>query len=419
VRIGLRQVSRVRTGRLITLALRSAAMGDVQSVDVLLPARYDASGHTRYHALWLLHGAGGDYRSWIQQGIERELGGLPVIAVMPSGSVPGLDGDYTDWSFHSSGAPAPGWESYHMRELLPFIDAHFPILPGPSGHAIAGISMGGGGATKYAAQYPGTFGYVATFSGEADPLLPLALSFQTPNCRWGSPAVHPALWRGNDSTDLAGNLRGVRVFIRSGTGRAGPFDGPAPPPRSVAGVVWGLRLAIEYGAHLENEDFVRALSGAGVTAVDVRFFPGSHFLPYWQRDTHELVAWLRASFRRPVRTPATISVRSIARSFSAWGWSFTVRRNVTEFLYVGVHGSTLTLTGSGQVSVSTPGTFTHGVTYVVSVGGHRRHVRADQTGALRFRVGLGPSHIADQTQFGPGATQGWRRARAVVVGRAG
>ena len=155
-RVGIREVGRTRHGRLLTLRLRSSAMGDVQPVDVILPPHYDGSGHTRYHVLYLLHGAGGDYQSWIDGHLTPRLGNLPVITVMPNGTEAGLDGDYTDWTAMAASdrRRAPAWETFHIRELLPFIDGHFPIIPGPAGHAVAGISMGGGGATKYAAEYP-------------------------------------------------------------------------------------------------------------------------------------------------------------------------------------------------------------------------------------------------------------------------
>ena len=109
--IGIREVSRTREGRLLTLQLRSAAMGDVEPVDVLLPPHYDASGRTRYHVLYLLHGAGGDYRSWIDGKLTPLLGNLPVITVMPNGSEHGHDGNYTDWTEMPVGdsARAPAW----------------------------------------------------------------------------------------------------------------------------------------------------------------------------------------------------------------------------------------------------------------------------------------------------------------------
>jgi S-formylglutathione hydrolase FrmB len=389
-RIGIREVSRVRHGRLITLQLRSSAMGDVQPVDVLLPPRYDASGRTRYHVLFLLHGAGGSYQSWIDGHLTPLLGNLPVITVMPNGTEHGLDGDYTDWTAMAAGDTrrAPDWETYHIRELLPFIDGHFPIVPGPAGHAIAGISMGGGGATKYAAEYPGTFGYVGTFSGEAHPLMPLALAVQAKNCRWGDPARDEVIWRDNDSADLAANLRGVRVFIRSGDGHPGPYDSPTPPKDPLAALIRNGQLAVEYGARLENLALLSGLRKVHAS-VDARFFHGSHSLPYWQRDMREFVAWLRGQFRHGPVVRRRFSVQSAHTFFSAWGWRFHAIRRVREFAYVTVTGNRLRVTGSGTFIVTSP----HGV---------------------RLRLRVGPSHTRQQTAFGPSARRGWRSATAVI-----
>src|SRR5215831_4171795 len=75
IHVGVTQVGRTRAGRLVTLRLRSRAMGDVQPVRVLLPKHYDASGRTRYPVLYLLHGAGGSYRSWLDDDhIDRQIG---------------------------------------------------------------------------------------------------------------------------------------------------------------------------------------------------------------------------------------------------------------------------------------------------------------------------------------------------------
>ena len=237
VPIGVTQVARSVDGRLVTLILRSRAMGNVQPVRVLLPVHYDRSGKTRYPVLYLLHGAGGSYRSWLDDDhIDRELGDMPVIAVMPNGSQGEgsayRNGGYSDWfgTPPDGSADAPAWESFHIRELVGFIDAHFPTRASAAGRAIAGISMGGGGAAKYAAEYPGTFGYVGAFSGETHPLLPVAVNFQTKSCKWGDPVAQLTRWRDNDSTYLAPNLRGVRVFIRSGDGTPGRSTHRRRPP---------------------------------------------------------------------------------------------------------------------------------------------------------------------------------------------
>src|SRR5438128_1855963 len=64
-------------------------------------------------------------------------------------------------------APA-AWETYHMRELIPWIDSHYPTVADRSGRAIAGLSMGGFGAMTYAAKHPDLFAAAGSFSGAVD-----------------------------------------------------------------------------------------------------------------------------------------------------------------------------------------------------------------------------------------------------------
>jgi S-formylglutathione hydrolase FrmB len=417
IRVGAREVSHARSGRVETIVLRSRAMGDDEPVSILLPRHFDRSGQTRYPVLYLLHGAGGDHGSWLRdEHAADQLGDLSVITVMPDGTSHGLDGGYSDWFGLPPGAPGPppAWETFHIRELIGFIDAHFPTRPGAGGRAIAGLSMGGGGATKYAAEHPGLFGYVGTFSGEADPLLPVAVAFQTQTCKWGDPATQAVVWRDNDSTTLAGNLRGVRVFVRSGTGMPGPLDGPTPAAGSGAAVVRNVQTIIEAGAHLENLDFVAALNAHHVR-VDARFFPGIHAIPYWERDLRAFAGWLRVQLRHPPRAPARFTVRSAHAAFGAWGWQLRARRRVREFVYLTVGRDTITARGSGTLAVHTPARYRPATRHTVIVGGRRLAIRADRDGRLAFTLDLGPSHRTQQTAFGPSATAGWRTASARIV----
>src|SRR5204863_156120 len=87
----------------------------------------------------------------------------------------GADGSYSDWygSVIGTGERAPAWETYHVKELIPFIDATFPTAVDRSHRFIAGLSSGGHGAMKYAAIYPQLFGAAGEFSGALDVRLPL------------------------------------------------------------------------------------------------------------------------------------------------------------------------------------------------------------------------------------------------------
>jgi S-formylglutathione hydrolase FrmB len=81
---------------------------------------------------------------------------------MPEG---GKAGWYSDWVGNTDGRFRPRWETFHMRQLVPWIDANFNTVKNRSGRTIAGVSMGGLGALRYAARFPNLFSSVGVFSG--------------------------------------------------------------------------------------------------------------------------------------------------------------------------------------------------------------------------------------------------------------
>ena len=203
------------------------------------------------------------------------------------------------------------------------------------------------------------------------------------------------------------------MFIRSGNGTPGPYDSPTEPSNPVAALIRRGQLGVEYGAHLENEALLAGLHAVHAV-VNVRFFPGSHSLPYWQRDMREFVAWLRVQFRHPPLVLRRFSVASAHSAFTAWGWSFHAIRRVREFAYITVDGDRIRATGSGVLVVSTPSRFHPGQRLVVELAGRRVQLRADRHGVISFRLDLGPSHTRQQTAFGRGALHGWRTAHASI-----
>jgi len=82
---------------------------------------------------------------------------------MPDG---GAAGWYSDPE--SSNVGPRNWETFHVGELIPWVDATFSTIAQPSGRAVSGFSMGGFGALKYAAKHPELFGSVSSHSGPAD-----------------------------------------------------------------------------------------------------------------------------------------------------------------------------------------------------------------------------------------------------------
>ena len=134
-------------------------------VVVTLPEGYDDTAATRYPVLYSLHGhPDRPDAPWNQRIAERSTSGVPLITVQPNGSGRGW---YSNWV--NPGAVGPqNWETFHLDQVIPLIDANLRTIPTRQGRAIAGHSMGGFGAFHYAEHRPDLFSYVGSFSGGLD-----------------------------------------------------------------------------------------------------------------------------------------------------------------------------------------------------------------------------------------------------------
>ena len=142
--------------------LATSSIGWLPRVNVLLPDGYDTS--RRYPVLFLLHGGGENYSTFdTKYDIRNHTAGRDLIVVMPDG---GKAGWYSDPE--SSNVGPRNWETFHVDELIPWVDATFSTIAQPAGRAVSGFSMGGFGALKYAAKYPELFASVSSHSGPAD-----------------------------------------------------------------------------------------------------------------------------------------------------------------------------------------------------------------------------------------------------------
>ncbi len=132
-------------------------------VNVLLPDDYYASPTRRYPVYYLLHGGAQDFRKFdMEDDIRGLTAGKRLIVVMPDG---GTAGWYSNPKTSFSGPR--NWETFHITQLIPWIDANFRTYAEYDGRAVGGFSMGGFGALKYAAKYYGHFASVSSHSGPA------------------------------------------------------------------------------------------------------------------------------------------------------------------------------------------------------------------------------------------------------------
>ena len=263
-------VSRQRRGaRVEDWTLQTPALLDPTRVRVLLPAGYAADAGRRYPVLYLLHGADSDYRSWTRYGDAQAITAhAAMIVVMPDG---GPNGWYTDW-YQGARPVQPRWETYHVGELVPWVDATYRTIATRRGRAIAGLSMGGYGALSYAARHPATFAAAASFSG--------ALEVGSADA-WGERSTNQARWRAHLPISLAARLRSLAlVELRTGDGRPGPLDPRGTKPGCGA-------CALERYLHSSNVRLHARLRALGIRHVWDDYGPGTHDWPYWRRDLRE------------------------------------------------------------------------------------------------------------------------------------
>ena len=384
------------TARLSTLTFSTPAVpGGTTTVRVLLPDGYAVNPNRRYPVLYLLHGGAGSSGDWTTAGnAVAATAGKPLIVVMPDG---GAAGWYSNWR-NAGTQGKPRWEDYHVDELIPWVDGHLRTVASRKGRAIAGLSMGGFGAMSYAARHPDLFTAAAAFSGAVDTAVQpqalaslAALDGGSASSIWGARKTEEIVWRGHNPTDLAENLRGMQVTLRTGNGkRGGPFGGGGPDD------------PFEPVVHEMTVNLHERLAAYGVPSIYEDYGPGGHTWAYWNRDLEQTLPAIIRTFDHPRVIPSDVRFVSTAPRYAVRGWTVAIHRKALEFSRLsGATARGFDLAGSGTATVVTPGRYrprsAHAVTIKTEKGAVTRTTRrADAQGRLRIALPLGPVNKGQQ-----------------------
>jgi S-formylglutathione hydrolase FrmB len=407
--------------RLTEYSLGTPALKAATPLRILLPAGYAQHPAERYPVLYLLHGCcnydATGAASWTVHGdAENATADLPLIVVMPDA---GEGGMYSDWYNAGAGGP-PEWETYHVGELIPWVDAHFRTVASRAARAVAGLSMGGFGAMSYAARHPDLFAFAASFSGIVDnqdalgryQLFDEGLAAQDggiPGSVWGQFATDAIRWRAHNPVDLAGNLRGLRLELRTGNGLPGGPYGGGPDP-------------VELLAHDESVQLNQRFDELGLGHVWDDYGAGAHQWPYWARDLRETLPDMMATFASPPPAPSSVTFTAAEPGYEAYGWGVEIHREALEFSTLSDATRTgFWLAGSGTGLVTTPGTYRPAQLLAVTISDQgattTSTLRADGAGRLHIPVPLGPAN--GQQEGTPGAvTTVFRAAVSITAARA-
>ncbi|MGH2759512.1 MAG: alpha/beta hydrolase [Actinomycetota bacterium] len=362
---------------------------------VYLPPGYVRSG-LRYPVLYLLHGGGGDQAAWVSYGgIQSMMDGLikadrrkALIIVMPDGR---------DAQWYDSYDRTILNERYVLDYLMPYVDRHFRTIPDRRGRAIAGLSNGGYGALHYAAKAPDRFvaagsmsGNVGgrSFGGLGTPIVPGVIQAQEAG----------TYYYGNVPIELASNLDYLDLVINWGASCSSDLE-------TDLCAAW----AFEQSFRMDNRDFRDRLDAVehrgGLTYSEDEGGHAWRWWPKWLLEKHLPVFYSRlddplpaGSRVRPARPPFPFRYRSIARSFSIYGYEVQIERGASEFFdLVDVTRSGFNVQGSGVANVKTAPIYRPGRRYVVSgTGRSSRTLQADRDGRLDIFIDLLPAHPYEQ-----------------------
>ncbi len=166
-----------------TVMVYSDAMArDVECV-VITPDGAQKTDHLP--VVYLLHGYGGSHKTWTNLfDIENLADRYNVMVVTPNG--------LKTWYWDSPMNPEVRYETFLSKELINYVDSHYPTLSDRSGRAISGFSMGGHGALFTAIRHQDVFGVVGSMSGGVD-IRPFPGNWDMA-AQLGSLEEHPKNW---------------------------------------------------------------------------------------------------------------------------------------------------------------------------------------------------------------------------------
>lgn len=242
------------------------ALGLSTSMSVILPEQAAAPPPV----LYLLHGLSDDDSSWVRRtSIERYVGPLGLAVVMPQ----------VHRSYYTDQAYGGRYWSFLSKELPALVARLFRVSDRREDTFVAGLSMGGYGALKWALRDPDRFAAAASLSGALD--------------------VASARWRRRRPDDP----RMVERIFGDNPVTGGPDDLMALVSRADPSALPALRLWCGDSDILlaDTLQFRDTCVAAGVP-IEAVVSPGEHEWGYWDAKIQEVLAWLPLSQPRAAVT---------------------------------------------------------------------------------------------------------------------
>lgn len=145
-------------GKVTYQLYNSKTLNTTRQLLVYTPPNFDISGKTKYPVLYLIHGGSDTEETWTKVGKANFIAdnliaqgkAKPMIIVMPYGNV--------------RPAPMPDFTKDVANDIIPFIEANYPVKTGSENRAVAGFSVGGGQTLNIGFTNTDKFGYICSYA---------------------------------------------------------------------------------------------------------------------------------------------------------------------------------------------------------------------------------------------------------------
>ncbi len=240
------------------------------SMTVVIPENHVARGEPPapvdglHPTLYLLHGLSDDDTTWLRRSsIERRASAAGLALVIPQ----------VHRSYYSDEAHGFRYWTFLSQELPAIAGRLFRLSPRRELTFVAGISMGGYGAIKWALREPHRFAAAISLSGALG--LAARLRIDEPTGQ-----LDPRLWdRIFDNRPIAGTPDDPLWLLRDAAASGQPL--PA---------LW-VGCGTDDPLYAENLAFLRLAEEVGVPVTRL-LRPGGHTWDHWDADLDHVMAWL-------------------------------------------------------------------------------------------------------------------------------
>jgi enterochelin esterase-like enzyme len=137
---------------------KSNTLGSTRQLLVYTPPGFNPNGKVKYPVLYLIHGGSDTEETWTKVGHANLIAdnliaqgkAVPMIIVMPYGNV--------------RPKPMSDFTKDVMNDIIPFIEANYPVLTDSKHRAVAGFSVGGGQTLNIGLTNTDKFAYVCSYA---------------------------------------------------------------------------------------------------------------------------------------------------------------------------------------------------------------------------------------------------------------